>query len=193
MMPSIECSNTNLSRSSVSRRVGDAHHLPQGRAYGAPSPITRQVKYTKAANTAVHSASPSNSRNEKLMLGKKGITGSARVGSVQMSLNHNGIYGTHRYSVFSDETEYPARRNPGSTTSGSDRKLSHLTNPNDVAAALNGGARADRGRARRRSHADGHFCMVARKKHGGRRPGEDLCAVELDRIVNLAATAATQP
>jgi hypothetical protein len=120
------------------------------------------------------------------MLGEKGITGSAGVGSAEMSLNHNGSYGAHRYSVFSDETECPARRNPGSTTSGSDRKLSHLTNPNGVAAALDSGAR-------RCSHADGHFCIVARKKHSVRRPGEDLCIVELDCIVNLAATAATQP
>ena len=111
-----------------------------------------------------------------------------------MSLNHNCRYGTHRYSVFSDETECPAQWKPGSTTGRPNRKLSHLTNPNGFAAALDGGARIDRDLAPRCGNADGYFWFVARKKRDiVRRRGEDIAGAELGRVVNLAATAATRP
>jgi len=71
--------------------------------------------------------------------------------------------------------------------------LSHLTNPNSVAAALNSCARVDRGLTPRRSGADACFWFAPRRKEIVRRRGEDIAGAELDRIVNLAAAAATQP
>jgi hypothetical protein len=128
------------------------------------------------------------------MLGTKGITSSARVGGAGEVLESKWPKRhTSRYSVFPAETECPAPRKPGSTTGRLDRKLSHLTNPNGVAAALNGGARVDRGLTPRCSGADACFWFAPRRKEIVRRPGEDIAGAELDPIVNLAATAATQP
>jgi hypothetical protein len=112
----------------------------------------------------------------------------------EKSLNQNGRYGTHRVSVFSDETECPAQRKPRSTTGRPNRKLSHLTNPNGVAIAFDGGAPVDRGLAQRCSDVDGCYCFVARNRGDiVRRRGEDSAGAELGRIVNLAATAAPRP
>ena len=66
-------------------------------------------------------------------------------------------------------------------------------NPNRVAAALDGGARVDRGLTPRRSDADGEFCFVARTEGVVRRREQANAGAEFGRIVNLAAAAATQP